>query len=181
MFRSALTIAAIASIWALSLYGTLQAGHWKLGQEHTLCGPWGCGPEVPALVAYHGFWTVLLLPVAVLVAQVWRDRLRVSVGLWLAVLGILLLLGIVGSEAISWLATAPAAMRNYVIQRCLFRLVTMPDLPLLQVTAAGAILLWSFPPQRRVSDLVEAESSLVELSPTNAPLAGQAGGHDDAH
>src|SRR6202034_2817596 len=36
--------------------------------QHTVCGPWGCGPPLPVLLACHTFWMVLLAPPAVVAA-----------------------------------------------------------------------------------------------------------------
>jgi len=53
--------------------------------------------------------------------------------------GIVGLLVLITRDTISWLGTAPPELRRYTVQRILFPVGTNADLPLLQVTAAGAV------------------------------------------
>lgn len=129
--------------WAAALIATLSIanvpGHWG----HGICGPWGCGPPLQALVACHSAWIVLLLP-----PTLWM-RWRYSMGLcrqvgWL-VLGIALA-GIVGlglCEALASLSHADTWRRPYLVQRIGFVLITLVDVPLTQFVAVGVALLVS--------------------------------------
>ena len=54
------SVSALVAVWGVSLLGVLQIQHLPLDAGHSVCGPWGCGPPLPPLIAYHGFWIVLL-------------------------------------------------------------------------------------------------------------------------
>ncbi len=153
-------------LWGTALGGILQVHHlsgtlpfgWS---RHTICGPWGCGPPLAALVSYHGFWLILLLPIGWLTGKAWLGdevgrasidspdknvgenckarRLRLG-GLVLVVSSLSLLVGIVAVDAARWLATSPT--HSYLIQRVLFRVVTLVDLPLIPLAIVGALWLW---------------------------------------
>jgi hypothetical protein len=53
--------------------------------------------------------------------------------------GIVGLLVLIGWDLITWLGEVPPDLRRYTFQRILFTIGTNPDLPLLQVIAAGAV------------------------------------------
>ena len=137
-YRNFLLFAA----WAMALFGSLQAHLWEDLFGHAICGPWGCGPPVAALMGYHGFWLlVLLLPAWLLKQRVSRATVnRVGLGLVLvAIVGIALLLAIDAGR--HWHV---ARMRPYMVQRLLFRLATFVEFPLIQL---GLIGLWLRSPQ----------------------------------
>jgi len=104
---------------------------------HSICGPWGCGPPISALIGYHGFWLLLMvLPAWWLkqqLASATLQRLGTSL-LLVAMVGIVLLLVIDG-----WQTWQRTAMRPYLVQRSMFRLATFIDFPLVQL---GLIGLW---------------------------------------
>ncbi len=131
--------------WVASLYGVLQIHRATGLLGHAICGPWGCGPTVEALVSYHGFWFVLLLPPSFLLGKtilhhpLGRLRLR-RWGLTLAAASLLSLLGIVIADAANWLSSAHAT--DYLIQRSFFRIATLVDVPLLPLICVGLIWIW---------------------------------------
>ena len=50
--------------WGGACLAVLQPARWPdLFGEHSVCGPWGCGPPMSALVAVHGFWLVVFAAV----------------------------------------------------------------------------------------------------------------------
>ena len=69
-----------AGAWAAALFGVLSLQYLpdRFFGEHSVCGPWGCGAPLPALLACHGFWLVLFAPATVYAARqlkpqtVWR-------------------------------------------------------------------------------------------------------------
>ncbi len=54
--------------WAATVWGVLQVDRLP-GQWGHVCGPRGCGPPVKALVIWHAFWVMLLVP------PVWTARM----------------------------------------------------------------------------------------------------------
>ena len=129
--------AAGLAVWGGALFGILQVhlipGNWG----HAVCGPWGCGPPMQALVAYHGFWLMLLFPPALTFSNRTSTERLVDVGRWVALFGSVCLLCYMGWEAIDWLARASERHRLYVVQRCLFVVITLVDVPIVQVTMLG--------------------------------------------
>jgi hypothetical protein len=106
--------------------------------EHSVCGPWGCGPPLPVLLACHAFWMVLLSPPAVVAAiRLPSPRVRLM-GTLLVVLGLSGLVAVGGWEAATWLREANEWQRGYFAQRYLFSVVTFVDFPILEVLLIGA-------------------------------------------
>jgi len=81
----------------------------------------------------------------------WPPARLCLVGLILAILGSLTLGMVVGRDLFTWLVMVPPEHHRYFGQRILFRIATLPDIPLLQVTLAG-IVVWIV--GRRVSTRV---------------------------
>ena len=150
-------------VWAASLFGVLQVHHFESLFGHAICGPWGCGPPVSALIGYHGFWLLLmLLPAWWLKHYLSGATLRrLGTGLLLvAVIGIVLLLAID-----SWQTWQREAMRPYVVQRGFFRLATFVDFPLVQL---GLIGLW-LRNSRQTNNSPELEQELGNDDPRRLP------------
>jgi hypothetical protein len=106
--------------------------------EHSVCGPWGCGPPLPVLLACHAFWMVLLSPPAVVAAiRLPSPRVRLM-GTVLVVLGLSGLVAVGVWEAATWLREASEWQRRYFVQRYLFSVVTFVDFPILEVLLIGA-------------------------------------------
>ena len=125
------------AVWIVAMFGTLQIHQFEGILGHAICGPWGCGPPVAALLGYHGFWWVLLL----LPAWVMKHRFT---GMTLRRLGnSLCLLAVVGIVVLltgeGWQFWQREANRQFFGQWCLFRLATFVDFPFVQLGAMG---LW---------------------------------------
>lgn len=122
------------------LFGALQIGK-AAGDWGHLCGPFGCGPPVKDLVAWHGFWAaVLVLPTWLCVRHSSARALR-RLGLAVAVAGLLWLAGIVAWEAMHWLPRVSADYRSFFVLRCLFVVALLVDLPIVQATLC-AVICW---------------------------------------
>lgn len=132
--------------WAVALLLALQVATLPGDWEHSVCGPWGCGPPVQALVGWHLAWLVLLLPMAWSARRLPR-RVRNACGLsvmGLAVTGVLL---IAWREWVEWLPQVSESLQQYYPHRVGFVLVTWVELPLLELFPAG-LLLWRAPGAR---------------------------------
>jgi hypothetical protein len=105
--------------------------------EHTVCGPWGCGPPLPVLLACHAFWMVLLTPPAFVTAlRLPPHRVRL-LGTLLVVLGLSGLVSVGIWEAATWLREANEWQRPYVVQRYLFSIVTLVEFTILEILIVG--------------------------------------------
>lgn len=131
-------------IWAAALYGTLSIHTLPASWAHSICGPWGCGPPTEALVACHGFWCVLGLPiVAIATTRLPTDQLPRLAAVLLG-LGILGVVAIGAWEAAVWLPQAAEHQRGYFAQRWMFSIVTRIDLPIFEMFLAAAVVYgWS--------------------------------------
>ena len=120
--------------WAAALFGCLQLH--TLDLDHSICGPWGCGPPSSALLAMHSFWLVLLMPLAWLGPMVWPSLDWAAFGkvlLW-AGLAAMVVIGVTDFFIFQSDLTRPV----YIWQRFLFRLATLPDWPFMQLALTGA-------------------------------------------
>ncbi len=144
------------AVWALTVVGTLQLRFLPIGMSHSICGPWGCGPETSALVAMHAGWLALLAPPSIYIPL----RLQLGqqfvfrLGCGLATLGLVGTIAIAVWQWTLWLPQAGAWSREYIWQRCGFAIATSVDLPVLQLTAIGLLqMLWSHmrPPDNAAS------------------------------
>lgn len=133
------TVGLIAAAWGGAIMLVLQLHQLPGDFGHSVCGPWGCGPPLQALVAMHGFWLVLLsLPVG-LCCRFVTPRWLMGISLLAVVLGVAGIAGVVVWEAEHWLPQANELQREYFLQRCLFAVGTMTDVPLVQVVLAGLV------------------------------------------
>ena|SRR5579871_3250001 len=95
-------------------------------------------PPLQALLALHGFWLLVLLPLAGWAACRWTvARLRL-LGVTLVMGGLLGLLILAAWEAAACLALSPEQPR-YLLQRILNAVAVRTDLPLLELTLAGIV------------------------------------------
>lgn len=158
--------------WAAVLVATLSIanlpGHWG----HGICGPWGCGPPLQALVACHAAWIVVLLPPALLL------RRKLSYGVlrrtgWI-VFGLgaagLIVLGL--CESLFWLSHTDESQRRYLPQRVGFKLMTLVDVPLTQLVVVAVALLVRGPHRRATdhSPLTSSASSEPPADPSSPAL-----------
>jgi hypothetical protein len=109
--------------WGAGLSGALhlQGLPTSAFGAHGVCGPWGCGPPVPVLLACHGFWMVLLGPPAVVAACRLPGRWVRLLGMLLILLGAAGLLGVGLWEAATWFREAnwlAAAIRRAALLLC---------------------------------------------------------------
>ena len=130
-------------LWGLSSWLVLRLHDAPFAGEHSICGPWGCGPTIPALLAAHGFWLITLVPLAY-----WaRSSLSASRAIVLGRILLGLSAGGITSVAIwelaHWPTTDHAELRAYTVQHGLFALATLVEVPLTQGLLAGLILAWT--------------------------------------
>ena len=127
--------------WSAALIGTLSIANLRGDWRHGICGPWGCGPPLQALVACHAAWIVVLLPPTLLLHRKLSPDVCRKTGWIVFGLGLTGLIALGLSESLSWLSHADEWQRRYLPQRIGFKLVTLVDVPLVQLVAVGVALL----------------------------------------
>jgi hypothetical protein len=147
--------------WALAAHGVLALGILPVDLGHALCGPWGCAPPLQALAAMHAFWALALLPptacaLSLLSARSLRLVGSIVMGLGLAGLGF-----VFARELLVWLPSVPPEVQRYFPQRLLFVLATLSDVPLVQVTLAGAVC-WAVSRNRRATSALDGVPTAKE-------------------
>jgi hypothetical protein len=169
-------VGTVAAVWGGAVLLVLQVHQLRLPgtYEHSVCGLWGCGPPLQALLAMHGFWLVLLsLPVG-LCCGLLAPRRLLAVSLLAVVLGTAGIAGVVAWEAEHWLPIASELQRDYFLQRCLFAVGTMTDVPLVQFVLAGFVgsvcAWWRGPRARKTQERFESTVSRFEQIPSRELL-----------
>ena len=130
-----------AAGWTVALYGTLQIARLNGPWDHAICGPWGCGPPLSALVACHAFWAVLIGGTVVVVRRYWSGSTLAIVGRLLAVGGLIGLATLAIWEAVHGSPAGEGILRPYLVQRYLFVLLTSIDTPIVELTVAGGAMV----------------------------------------
>ncbi len=161
-------------LWGAGVYGAISLQNLAVADEHTICGPWGCGPTTGALLAMHIGWLAVLGPPLLYLPG--RIGLSAQVVRWLS--GTLVTIGIIGITAIVawqwlvWLPQSGAWSRPYIWQRCAFAVAIAIDWPLVQLALLGITLpisgrLW----RRRVvsASAVDRQSDLPQQADRLAP------------
>ncbi len=136
-------------VWGAALFGTLEIQHLPLSTPHSLCGPWGCYPPLSALLACHGFWLVFFtLPSVVCVRNLPRRTVR-RIGLVVLASSGLALLGAAGWVYWSWYRLVSEWQQQYVLQRYIYTVVTLVEVPIVPSGLFGAFLLYAARPNDR--------------------------------
>ncbi len=149
-----LMIATGAAAW-----GVLQLDGTAFAAEHSICGPWGCGPPASALLACHGFWLVVLGGPTI-AACAWLDPSKVRLGGQLAMtVGVLAALGVGVWEGLYWLPGQSAFSNGYFVQRWLFSIAVLVDFPIAQLCILGAVCF--IHARARIPSLPETEGAVT--------------------
>lgn len=131
-------------LWGLALWGALALRDLPGDWGHALCGPWGCGPPLQALLSIHAAWAVLLWAPAFVLPRIYASRsagMR-RIGAILAAAGVGGLVAIAIRESLFAGSSASESAANYLLQRILFVIATSIDAPVVQATIAGFVLRW---------------------------------------
>ena len=136
----------ILVLWFVSIYIAVSLHYVPMGNDHLLCGPWGCGPATSALVAVHLGWFAILGPPLIYIPYrlAWSLSSIRILGAFVASCGMIGAAGIVAWQWLVWLPGAGEWSRPYIWHRCGFSIVTAIDWPLIQLVAIGAILRISY-------------------------------------
>lgn len=124
--------------WAAAIWGVLQMDRLP-GQWGHVCGPWGCGPSIKALAIWDAFWAMLLVPPVFTAIRYLPTRWLRRLGLACTMIGLTALLALAAKETVrSWPDTSNIDPW-YFTARFLFSVVTLIDVPVIQLTIAGLI------------------------------------------
>ena len=125
------------------LYGSAAIADWEADLGHGICGPWGCGPPLQALIACHLAWLSVLGPAALALASSPKfspQALR-TIGLVLIALAVLSLIGTLAHQLLVWWPQTSEWHRPYFLHRYGFTIATTVDRPTVQVLLIG-LTLW---------------------------------------
>ena len=149
--------AGVAALWGTACLGVLRLQELTYDFGHGICGVWGCGPPVQALLACHGFWVVNLAAL-LWVNHAWFplpwERRLANVAL---VIGLLGFAAVAGHTMFFWYPFVSDEVRPYVVRRFLFSIATLVDAPLVQLALVGIAGRWLA--RRRA----ESESALLRV------------------
>ena len=127
--------------WAGVGAATLQLSRLPGDWGH-VCGSWGCGPSVKALLVWHLFWLVFLsLPAVLAMQSLASARLR-RFGLASITVGSLGMAVVLAAEVFAGNRSSFDAGVQLVVSRTLFRIATLVDIPLMQLVFWGG-LCWA--------------------------------------
>jgi len=137
-----LELIGLPLLWGALVYGAISLRELRFGSDHSICGPWGCGPTTPSLLAMHVGWLALLAPpFLVLPKRIGLGHKAIQrLSSAIALEGLSGVFAIIAWQWIIWLPQADEWSKQYIWQRCGFAVATAVDFPLLQLTAIGIAL-----------------------------------------
>ena len=140
--RRLVDLIGLAFLWAACIYGAVSLKDLRFANDHSICGPWGCGPATSALVALHLGWLALMAPpILYLPRRVGLSRQVIRwLGTAIATSGLVLALGIILWQWFVWLPNVGEWAKPYIWQRCAFAVATAIDIPSIQLIAVGTAL-----------------------------------------
>lgn len=124
-----------AVCWLAAAVAALSVAAIPYDIGESLCGVWGCFPPVPALVAMHLFWCVVLAA-GVHAVRGWRPGLLRPLGVVLILAALAATALVVGNDLNRWLEL-PDRYRSFWPRRVGYTLAITTDIPLIQSLAAG--------------------------------------------
>ena len=132
---------------------------------HTICGPWGCGPPLEALLACHLAWIVVLTPAAgwIFWSGYFSATTVVRIGQVLVGVGMAWLIGVLAYQVLVWLPQAGVWQRAYLPQRYGFVIATTVDFPMVQCLLIGGCV-WAAGRRRLRTDPKADEPPLGEFA-----------------
>jgi TRAP-type C4-dicarboxylate transport system permease large subunit len=150
--------------WAALVLGSLQSKLLVSASAHSVCGPWGCGPETAALVAMHAGWLAVIGPPLIYFPMrlKWQKSSIRRLALGLMIAGLAGVLAIVAWQWFVWLPQAGAWSKDYIWQRCGFAIVTAVDWPLIPLLILSG-LLWIITVLRRKEPINATSTSQLNL------------------
>lgn len=134
---------ALAILWGVTVLAATQIRHLNFLDDHSICGPWGCGPPTIDVIAIHTVWLMILAP-PLLVFGLWfpaRPSMVRRLGHAMLAIAVVSGLGVCTWQWFVWLPQAGAWSQPYIWRRCLFCVMTAVDWPIFQLGLLGSLLL----------------------------------------
>lgn len=128
--------------WIVAIWGSLQIHRVDLDWGHGICGAWGCGPPLEALLGYHAFWSLVILPLAIWLGCCLPGNTCRKVGAAVLLVSVLGTIAYVGWDVVTWGLRADRV--DFLLRRALFTLVTTVDIPMIPTILAGGLLMFVF-------------------------------------
>lgn len=137
-----LELVVLPVLWALLIFAALQTKGLVSETEHSVCGPWGCGPAIGDLVAMHAAWLAVVGPPLIYFSYRanFSSYLMRSIAAGLFTTGIAGMLTVIAWQWLFWLPSASTWSKDYIWQRCGFAIVTSVDFPLIPAVILGMML-----------------------------------------
>jgi hypothetical protein len=126
-------------LWGLAIDASLMIFFIPGDYAHSLCGPWGCYPELQPLAALHMAWLAGILLPTVLAARSLPLPWARLLGWTITALGAIGLAAVTCREALTWLRDVPEEWRVYFPLRLVYTVIMLTDAPLLQLVIAGVV------------------------------------------
>lgn len=123
------------------MWGVLQVRHLAGDWSHALCGPWGCGPALEAVLTCHLAWLVMLTPAVLYILRRLSPGAARFCGWTTIVVGAMGIAGVAAWEIVWWYPQAPEMLHRYLVQRILYQSVCLVDFPMIQLILSGAVIL----------------------------------------
>jgi hypothetical protein len=146
-----LELIGLPILWAALVFLAAKFHQVSTAEEHSICGPWGCGPPTKTLIAVHLGWLAIIGPPLIYFPNRlgWKVKNVSRLAVGLISIGLLGLVILVVWQWFVWLPQSGKGAQAYIWQRCGFSIATAVDLPLLQMLVTGIALLLI--PKRRKS------------------------------
>lgn len=139
--------------WGVLLIGLLNAEPVVarlIDSNHDICGLWGCGPPVSALIVWHSFIAAIGIP-AVVGLAIAKPQWAQTSGRWMLGLTLLLIGLFVLINTGLWYESASSAARQFLVRRVLFATVAFVDAPVLPLIAT-AVVWWQMGRRRSATN-----------------------------
>jgi len=167
-------VAGMTAVWGCALFGVLQLQYLPIDSQHSVCGPWGCGPSLPPLIAYHGFWSVLISFPTILVCRGLDAAQLRRFGWIVSATGFLGLLIVGVWDMIPtlphWLPHIRSMPAKYIVHRYLLAVATLVDVPIVPITLAGITCLMTASARKKGHNQIETnDQSAVVFDDVPSP------------
>lgn len=158
-----LELVGLPILWAVLVFLPVQFHQVSNAEEHSICGPWGCGPPTKTLIAVHLGWLAVIGPPLIYfpIRLSWQLKNASRLALGLISISLLGLVVLVAWQWFVWLPQSGAYAPNYIWQRCGFSIATAVDLPLVQMLVTGIALLLVSRRRADSPDKIDARTGLM--------------------
>lgn len=109
-------------------------------------------PPLQALLALHGLWLLLAIPLTIWALRQWTAAKLYRLGSLLTFLALVALGFVITKDVVSWLPSVSEEDRRYLAQRVAYSLAIWTDVPVVQALIAGVVCMLVGRRRRVVAD-----------------------------